>query len=280
MRTQIKMWWRWASARPTVIINLVGLAVIIIGGGAYLTYQSFRPLDVLRDWHIAISSPQAFKTVDGKRLPVYHPGESLVFTSTSVKLIDVTGLTSRMIVCDATDKLKEREIQLDTSPATRPAGYNPARENAVVVPDVTQFAGLPRTCRLVIDIAYENVALGRGYNEHAQTGDFIVEEEPLDAASIRRQISDLNARIKDLEKKLSAAESSRTVIVNPQPQQSTQPRQTEQKQNTSSNGQSGGGNNNNGNNNNGNNNSGGNDQPQDDGFQLHDILPILKGIGL
>lgn len=208
MKLKFKEWWGWAVHRPTVLVNVIGLLIIIVGGGAYIVYQSVRPVDVLKDWEIAISSAPEYRMINGVRTAIYHPGDSLVFTSKSTKVENSEGTASRMIVCEAVGELKAREIQLDTLPATRPAGQNPERENAIVVPDVAQFAGLPRTCYLVIDIAYSNVALWRGHNEHAQTEPFIVEEAVLNPVAIRKQIQELNDKIDLLEAQLSTAEGS------------------------------------------------------------------------
>lgn len=197
----IKAWGAWLRHRPVAIINIVGILVIIIGGGAYVVYQAFRPLDVLSKWDISISAVKEYRVIDGERLAVFHPGDSLIFYSQSVKTEPATGITVRTIVCEATDEQPAREIQLDSLPANRQPGEVKPRENAITVPDVSQFKKLPRTCYLSIDITYTNVALWRSAAEHSQSEDFLVEEPVLDPIKIQAQIDELNQRITDVKNK-------------------------------------------------------------------------------
>lgn len=204
MKANFKAWWGWAKSRPTVLVNIIGILVIIFGFGGYLIFQANRELDVLKDWEIAVV-PTETREVDGNTVAVYHPGDSLIFTSTSVKLTDAKGTTSRLIVCEATETQARREIQIDTLVAARPPGVNARAENAVTLPDVTQYQGLPRWCILTIDIVYENVlGTGRSHTEHAETEPFLVEENILNSVEIRRQIRDLNSKISELEARLPA----------------------------------------------------------------------------
>jgi len=203
MNTKFRAWLRWLSHRPRAIINLIGVLIIIFGIFGYVVYNSTRPLDVLVDWTIQTSSAKKTRVIDGKKVSVYNPGETLVFTSKSTKLIEATGTTTRTIVCEATAEQSEREIQLDALPATRPVGDSPKRENAITIPEVAQFAELPRWCKLVIDITYTNIVLGREHAEHAESDRFLVEEQDLDPAAIRRQVAEFEKRILDLEQQLT-----------------------------------------------------------------------------
>lgn len=203
MRLKFRMWWDWAIHRPTVLVNIIGILIIVVGLSAYLIYQAVRPLDVLSDWSIKTSGALQTRKVEGKIVSVYNPGDSLVFTSKSTKITEAKGTTTRTIVCEATATQAEREIQLDTLPASRPTGVSPVRENAITVPDVSQFAGLPRWCKLVIDITYENVGnTGRNHSEHAETERFLVDNPSLDPAVIRNEIKKLEERINQLESQL------------------------------------------------------------------------------
>lgn len=196
-------WVEWAKHRPTVIINLVGILVIVFGLAGWFIYQQNRSVDVLQNWTIELSSPKEVREIDGKMVAVYHPNESLVFASKSVKLIEAEGVTTRMIVCEATDTQAAREIQLDTLPATRPIGSSPKRENAVTVPDVAQFAGLPRWCKLVIDVTYKDVlGTGRTQQEHAETERFLVEEATMTTQELLDKIQGLEDQINQLKSQL------------------------------------------------------------------------------
>lgn len=205
---RFKQTWHWAIQRPTVIVNVIGLSIMIGGGLLSLLYFSTTKIDVLDDWRVDLVSVNNYRVVDGKRYPVYNPGGSLIFTSEANKLSNANGTTNRSIVCKPTDKLPEREIMLDTLPANRPAGETPVRDNGIVVPEVSQFAELPRFCKLVITIGYKDVVFWRDHNEYAETDYFIVEERELSPASIRSMIDEANRRIKDLENRLSNGDAS------------------------------------------------------------------------
>lgn len=199
---------QWIKKRPVTVLNIAFIFFIV----ALFSFQLFRPMDVLDDWTISLSQPRSYRVVDGRRMAVYNPGGSLIFESKSTKLINAKGTTSRMIVCEATDTQDEREIQLDTLTAAKSLGVNPPRENAVTVPDVNQFNGLPRICRLVIDITYERVYLWRNHSEHAESEPFLVEEAQLTPQEVQEQIESLNQRIKELERqgKITATPSNGT----------------------------------------------------------------------
>lgn len=195
---RIKYGVRWLSKRPRAVLN-VGFILFIIGLAIWVMV---RPLDVLQDWTLKTSSDEVERGV-----PVFYPGETLEFTSKSVKLTDNEGTTNRIFDCDPTGKAPAREIALDKLIANRPAGYNAAKENSITVPDVIQFNGLPRTCRLVITINYE-IFPGRNLIESARTNDFIVKERSLNPKEIQEQIDKLNQRIDELEGQLPASESA------------------------------------------------------------------------
>lgn len=198
-----KTWVEWAKHRPTVIINLIGISILVFGAIGWFVYQQNRSIDVLQNWTIEVSSPKELREIDGKMVAVYHPNESLVFSSKSVKVNEAEGTSNRMIVCEATDTQAAREIQLDTLPATRPVGTSPKRENAITVPDVAQFAGLPRWCKLVIDVTYKDVnGTGRTQSEHAETERFLVEEAKLDTEGLLLKIQSLEKQTEELKAQL------------------------------------------------------------------------------
>lgn len=229
MKRSFSTWVRWAKHRPTVIINLLGMLVIVLGITGWFIYQQNRSIDVLSNWTIELSSPKETREIDGVTVAVYHPNESLVFASKSTKLIASEGVTTRMIVCEATETQAAREIQLDTIPATRPVGSSPKRENAVTVPDVAQFAGLPRWCKLVIDVTYKDVAgTGRTQQEHAETARFLVEEAKLDTEGLLLKIQSLQNQIEELKSQLptnggdaTSVQDTPTVPSRPQSSNST-----------------------------------------------------------
>lgn len=236
MRLKALNFWTWLKTHPIAFFNVLAVLALLIGSVGYFVYLSTKKIDVLSSWSIGITEAREFRdvVVDGvnyEHIPVYHPGDSLLFTSESNKTEAANGNTSRMIVCIQTGGFKEREIQLDTLPAVRAVGKSPKRANAIFVPDVTQFEGLPRLCKLVIDIGYDNVVLWRDASEHAETNLFLVEEEELTAADARRLINELEEKIKQLET-IGARTSSATTTgptsftttpstANPEPKTST-----------------------------------------------------------
>lgn len=228
MKLKALNFWTWLKSHPTALINMVGIAIIIFGIFGVVVYKSTQSIDVLSEWDIAISTPGEKRTIDGKEYAVYNPGDSMIFTSTSTKIRNAEGTTTRMIICDATSKFKEREIQLDTLVAGRPIGKNPSRENAIIIPDVTQFQGLPRYCRLVIDIIYKDVeGTNRDWNEHAETEKFIVEETALTTKQLLEKIQNLEKQIIDLRSQLpandgevSSADAAGTPLATPAPARS------------------------------------------------------------
>lgn len=188
-------WLGWVANRPTVIINLCFLVVIAI----VFFYLLNKPINVLSGWTVELSSVENYRVVNGARMAVYNPGDTLLFTSKSTKLIDAGGTTTRTIVCDATSTADPIEIQLDTLPAGRPVGESPKRDNALDIPDVKKFKELPRICRIVFDITYPNVILWRDGQEHAETERFLVEESQLTPEKVKALIDELNAKIDQLE---------------------------------------------------------------------------------
>lgn len=218
-KNKFTLWLHWIAQRPLAIVNLIGIIIIFVGFSGFFIFQATRDINVLDDWTIETSNARVTRVVEGTPVSAYKPGDSLVFTSQSVKVADAKGTIVRSIVCEATADQEVREIQLDTIPASRPAGKIPKRENAIVIPDVVQFEKLPRWCKLVIDITYENVhGTGRSQAEHAESDRFLVEEAVLDPAAIRRQVQEFEKRIEDLERQLneSGAQIQPTPTVTPQ----------------------------------------------------------------
>jgi len=203
MKINIKGWWAWVIHRPLILINLSFLVIIL---GLFI-YLMNKPIDVLANWQIEITD---VKNYNGDK-PVFNPGDTLVFSSKSEKLVNATGTSIRTIICEASSGRKAREIQLDSIPATRPVGQNPPRDNAIVIPDVTQFDGLPRDCYLNFDVCYTDVILWRDHCETNRTVTFTVEEASLDPASVKQQVEALQAKIQQLE----AANAGSTTTVTP-----------------------------------------------------------------
>lgn len=195
-------WIKWVGKKPIALINLFGLTVIIVGGGSVFYHLLTKPIDVLQDWEISTT----LQPINGN-LPIYSPGGTLEFVSASNKLTSAEGVTTRVFDCDAIDTAQAREIQLPPLPANRAPGFNAPRENAIVVPAVNEFNGLPRTCRLIINVCYQDVILWRDHCETARSNDFLVAEKKINAEEIRRQIDDLNKRIEQLEAQLIAESS-------------------------------------------------------------------------
>ncbi len=197
--TRLQPVWHWLLNHPRALLNLcLGLFGILLLAGIFV-YQIVRPIDVLQDWSVKTTKQ------------VYAPGSTLEFVSTSVKLVSAEGTASRIFDCDAAGEQSAREIQLDKLTANRAPGYNAPRENSIQVPGVTAFNGLPRTCRIVFNVCYDNVILWRDHCETASSNDFHVKEDELDAESVRQQIDELTERIRQLEGQLSAYENSASI---------------------------------------------------------------------
>lgn len=202
-----------------IIINVLFIVAIIIGFIELTT----RPIDVLQDWKMTLTEVEE-RNKQG--LAVYNPGDTLLFTSTSKKLVDAEGIISRSIVCKTEGSVNMIDIRLDTLPAAKPSGVNKPSSNAIFVPDVARFNGLPRECHLSIDVCYKDVILWRDHCEHAQTEEFLVQEQSLGANELREEIKLLRLKIEELEHKLSVAESSSTVgLVAPHTQQTANEQQ-------------------------------------------------------
>lgn len=201
MKQRLFNTWEWLKKRPIAMLNLIGLIIIIIGGSITLTVLMTQEIDVLEDWTV-----QTSKKSKAGQLPVYNPGGTLEFVSTSRKVRSAEGTTTRVFDCDATSGMSAREISLSPVPANRAPGYNPPRENVIIVPAVNEFNKLPRTCRVVFNICYKDVVLWRDHCESARTNNFLVEEEKLNANQLRIQIEELNTRIQLLESQLVSLE--------------------------------------------------------------------------
>lgn len=222
MKQRFTTWVRWVAHRPIAIINVLGILIILIGGGGTFAYLLNKPIDVLQDWSI-----QTTDQGNNGELPSYMPGGTLEFVSQSTKVVSAEGTSTRVFDCDATASAQAREIQLSPIPANRAPGYNAPRENAIIVPAVNEFDGLPRTCRLVISVCYQDVVLWRDHCETAKTNDFLVQEEKFNPEQIRQQINDLNERIRQLEAQLLAVgdqpASNSPIASTPSPQSTASP---------------------------------------------------------
>ena len=191
MRLKLIGWWNWVTHRPLVLLNMA-FVLLILGG---LVYLSVKPIDVLQNWNIELTD---VKSYNGDKA-IYNPGDTLVFKSSSTKLYNATGTTIRTIVCEASSGRNAREIQLDSIAATRPLGVNPPRDNAVIIPDVTQFDGLPRDCYLNFDVCYTDVILWRDHCETNRTATFTVQEAVIKPEDVKKQIEELQKKIELLE---------------------------------------------------------------------------------
>lgn len=197
MKKQLIAIKNWGKRYPIAILNIVGILVIILGSAGTFAYLLNKEIDVLQDWDVKTTVQPV-----GDKKPVYHPGGTLEFTSSSVKIRSAEGATSRIFDCDATNGMNAREISLPEIPANRAPGVNTPKENVIIVPAVNEFNGLPRTCRIVFNVCYKDVILWRDHCETARTNDFLVQEKILDADTVRRQIDDLENRINELETQL------------------------------------------------------------------------------
>lgn len=191
--------WGWLLAHPVALINLI-LAFI---AAVFFMYLVTKPIDVLANWSVATSK----QSKEGD-LPVYYPGGTLEFISRSDKLIPAEGETVRIFDCDATETQPAREIQLDKLTANRPPGAITPKENSIIVPSVLEFNGLPRICRIVFNVCYNDVILWRDHCEAARTNDFIVQEEPITSENLRRELDELKRRQEELEAKQAVYEGS------------------------------------------------------------------------
>ncbi len=263
MKAKLKAFWTWAVARPTVLVNIVGLAIIIFGAATYIIYNSVRPIDVLVDWTVKTTK----QPVDGS-MPRYNPGGTLEYISSSNKLVPAQGTLVRTFKCDAIPGMAgPRDIRLPASPVSRSPGVSDPTEVSVLVPAIIEFNGLPRTCFLRIEVCYPNVVLWRTHCEVADSNKFIVEEASLNQGEIRKQIDDLNKRIEELEAQLIDQNTSNTTTVTPQSQQRTATNNTTNNTTT----------------NNTTNNNVATDVPEDKPSALSRIPiigPILGGLGL
>lgn len=185
----------WLRKHPTIILNLI----FLLAAASIFLFQLIRPIDVLQDWKLELAPAREYRVIDGRRLAVFNPNESMIFTSTSRKVASASGNTTRSLICEPTQDQDEREILLDILPATKDIGFNPERASSIILPDVVQFNRLPRICKLTIDITYVNVSLWRNHSEHAETEPFIVEELQLTAQEIRDQLQKLYELIDQLE---------------------------------------------------------------------------------
>ena len=190
---------RWLLRNPIALINVIFIILIAIGFFRLMTQE----IDVLAEWDVNIVEAREYRNVtindEKQSVPVFNPGDILLLISKSTKLVNANGSTARVIICAATETRPEIEIHLDSFPANRAAGKIPVRQNAIIIPDVTQFDGLPRTCRLTLDIAYSDVILWRDHNERAETSYFIVEEKILNNDSVLEKIKEIESQINRLK---------------------------------------------------------------------------------
>lgn len=191
-------WLRWLSSRPVAMISFIMLMMLT----GLVTYQLIRPLDVVSDWTITIIDPVETRKVGNRTLPVFRPNDTLLIRSTSHKLMDIGGNATRSLICEETDTNYEHEIFLDALPVNRKSGPTPFRDTAIILPDVAQYDGLPRICKLHVSIVYKNVALFRNHIEEQSSSSFIIEEFKLDRKQIREKVLELNSRIERLKGEL------------------------------------------------------------------------------
>ena len=195
-------WMRWLSSRPVAMLSFIMLMTLT----GLVGYQLFRPLDVLTDWDITIIDPVETRKVGDRTLPVFRPNDTLLIRSTSHKLMDTSGTATRSLICEENDINYEHEIFLDASPVGRKPGATPFRDNAIILPDVAQYDGLPRVCKLHVSIVYRNVALFRHHTEEQSSPSFIIEEFKLDREQIAEKVLELSSRIEQLKDELERME--------------------------------------------------------------------------
>lgn len=260
---KFKAFWKWAAHRPTVIVNIIGLLIIIVGGGAFFLHELNKPIDVLTDWKVSTS-----KSIVNGKLPEYNPGGTLEYISSANKLISADGNMTRTFKCDAIPGIAPaRDIRLPQTPATRAPGVSEPSEISVVIPSIVEFNGLPRTCRLQFDICYNDVVLWRDHCETNRTNDFIVKIQEFDVKQLREQISELNRKTEELQRQIDERNGIESA---PQTQSNNQSSTTQPRTDTQST-------TNNTTTNNTTTNNTTNNPPADDGFQLKD-LPIIGGL--
>lgn len=191
---KFKTFWAWAIERPTVIINLIGLSVIVIGGFCIFFYYATVPINVLTDWKV-----QTTRYAKGEELPRYNPGGTLEYISSSNKLISARGEVVRTFKCEGIPGIAgPRDIRLPASPASRAPGISAPSEISIVVPSIVEFNGLPRTCFLRLEVCYTDVILWRDKCEQADSNKFIVEIAKTDSAELEKHIKDLQAQLDEL----------------------------------------------------------------------------------
>lgn len=225
---------KWLNTHPRALVNLVFIFIIL----GIFVYQLVRPIDVLTNWTVCVVSNSESDVCDEQSTEkkVYTPNRTLEFISSSTKLISAEGVTTRYIDCDATETQRAREIQLSSMIANRSPGQIPPKETSIVIPSMDEFNGLPRTCRIVFNICYNNVILWRDHCETTRTNDFIVQEETLDPEAIRLQIQELQNRIIELEKLIQTKQTGHSQPRARQAQPQTTPStQTNNSNNTTTN---------------------------------------------
>lgn len=147
-----------------IIFTRIGqfLAVILSSSLLILsiTYaiSTFAPRDVLKNW-----------TLSGVNKS-YKIGDEIQITSSSNKVMDVTGISQRFLKCtyDGTQK----NIEVPGSDATRPIGQY-SREFGITIPS-EPFTHFPQECYVYIEVTY-NVR-GQAVIYTARTTSFTVEQ--------------------------------------------------------------------------------------------------------
>lgn len=191
---KFKTFWAWAIKRPTVIINLIGLSIIVIGSFCIFFYYATVPINVLTDWKV-----ETTKHANGEEMPRYNPGGTLEYVSSSNKLISASGDIVRTFKCEGIPGVAgPRDIRLPASPASRAPGISTPSEISIVVPSIVEFNGLPRTCFLRLEVCYTDVILWRDKCEQSDSNKFIVEIARTDSEALGKQIQDLQAQLDEL----------------------------------------------------------------------------------
>lgn len=193
------------KGKPLAILNSVFLLMI---AGIFL-YLVTTPINVLDNWTI-----KTVQQSENGELPVFNPNTSLIFNSESVKISSAKGDATRYLEC-RDNSGRTVSVQLDVVPVGRPAGNQPPQDNSIIVPDTTQFDGLPKMCRLVIDIFYSNVVLWRDHTEHAESNWFIVDEPSLTREEILKRIIELETQIEELKGMQLQSSPGPTDVIDP-----------------------------------------------------------------